>query len=63
MITKQREDDMYSNWCEETNESWTQEWRDELTEDEQKLVDSWDRRYSTGVKKMCERILELEKGK
>lgn len=61
MITKQREDELYSNWSEETNEEWTQEWRNELTDEEQTLVDNWDDSYCDGMIKMCERILELEK--
>jgi hypothetical protein len=63
MITSQREDDMYENWMAESNDPETEEWRDELTDDEQKLVDEWDRGYNTGIRKMCERILELEKEK
>lgn len=60
MITKQREDELYSNLMEETNEEWNQEWRDELTDEEQKLVDGWDDSYCSGVLKICERIFELK---
>jgi hypothetical protein len=63
MISTQREDEMYEYWSDETNDEWTQEWRDELTLEEQKLVDEWDSGYNTGIRKICERILELNKEK
>lgn len=45
-------------WWSETEEDYTQEWRDELRGEELALVESWDRRYSSGVYQMCLDILQ-----
>ena len=39
-------------WGEETNDPETQKWREDLTEDEQRLVDSWDDGFEDGVLRM-----------
>ncbi|SDN88193.1 hypothetical protein [Acetanaerobacterium elongatum] len=62
-VSKEREDELQELFWAETNEEWTQEWRDNLTKDEQKLVDKWDAAYNRGVKSICEKILELEKSR
>lgn len=42
MISKERIAQMFENWGNETNEAWTEEWREELTDEEATLVDKWD---------------------
>ena len=44
MVSKNREAALLSLWWSETNEKWTQEWRDGLNGEELALVESWDRR-------------------
>ena len=41
----------------ETEDEWTQEWRDDLTPEESALVDEWDRAYDSGMLKLMERIV------
>lgn len=51
-MTKQREEELLSLWWGETNENWTQEWRDKLTPEEQELVEGWDGRFINGIARM-----------
>lgn len=44
----------------ETNEEWTQEWRDDLTSEETAQVAQWDERVRKGMLKMCQDILRME---
>lgn len=39
MITPERKADLQDSFWNETNEEWTQEWRDELIEEENKLIE------------------------
>lgn len=55
-----RREELLQNWHAETQEEWTQEWRDELTAEEADLVDDWDSRYVMVMRRMCEEILKLE---
>lgn len=59
MITEERFDYLLWAWQEESEDPETQEWREELTEEEAKLVASWDRTARIEIRKLCERILEL----
>ena len=59
MITKERFDYLLWAWGEESEDPETQAWREELTEEEAELVDSWDRCARIEIRKLCERILEL----
>lgn len=45
---------------DETNEEWTQAWREDLTQEEVALVAQWDERVRKGMLKMCQDILRLE---
>jgi vacuolar-type H+-ATPase catalytic subunit A/Vma1 len=56
MITEIREYEMYDNWMAETSDDWTQEWRDELNEEEEKLVDEWENQYYGAYVKLCNEI-------
>ncbi len=58
MVSKNREAALLSLWWSETNEKWTQEWRDGLNGEELALVESWDRRFSSGAYQLCLDILQ-----
>ena len=58
MVSKNREAALLSLWWSETNEKWTQEWRDGLNGEELALVESWDRRFSSGAHQLCLDILQ-----
>lgn len=60
-IEQKRLDELRRFWWDETCEPETQEWRDDLTSSEEKLVESWDHAYNLGVKSLCEQILHLER--
>ena len=51
-MTEQSKEELLSLWWEETNEKWTQEWREELTPEEQELVESWDNGFINGIARM-----------
>lgn len=53
MYTKE---ELYDNWSNETNDSATQEWRDDLTPEEEALVRQWDARYVAGLQRMAEAL-------
>lgn len=61
MITEERVDELQDLFWSETNEDWTQEWRDDLTDEEEFLVKKWDRDYTQSTLKLCEQILEHQK--
>ena len=58
-ISQERYDELIWLWGEESNDPDTQEWREELTEEEAALVASWDRSARIEIRKLCEFILEL----
>lgn len=44
-------------WCWENEvEPEDEKWRDELTEEEQELVDSWDGAYASGIEKLISEL-------
>ena len=45
-------EELMSAWENETNDPETQEWRDDLTADERKLVEQWDDNYEQGLAQM-----------
>lgn len=55
MISAERIQEMVALFWAETNEEWTQEWRDELTKEEAALVCRWDRDFEMGLSKMCDK--------
>lgn len=55
-----RKEELAQLWGDETNEEWTQEWRDELTPEEQALVAKWDANACRGIRRLCDEILTLE---
>ena len=61
MIRSERLAEIESLFWSETNEDWTQEWREELTVEESNLVDEWDNRVARGMYNLAKCILDLEK--
>lgn len=59
-INKQRYDELLYLWGEETNDPETQEWREDLTIQEARLVASWDKAFNLGVKSLCQQIITAE---
>lgn len=49
MITDERKQELESLFWAETNEDWTQEWRDDLTPEEAALVEKMDRDFEEGL--------------
>ena len=60
MISQERFDELQELFWSETNESWTQEWRDELTPEEAEIIDKWDNKVADGMYQLASRIIELE---
>lgn len=60
MVSEARKDEMLENWWAETDEEWTEEWRDELTPEETALVEQWDNQYCKGMARMAQAILDAE---
>jgi len=56
-VSDERRDELLELFWSETNEDWTQEWRDDLTPEESVLVDGWDDAYEKGVLRLMERIV------
>ncbi|WP_312611332.1 hypothetical protein [Oscillibacter sp.] len=58
-ITEDRLAELADNWNEETSDPETQEWRDDLTQDEAKIIDGWDMGYAVGIHKLCQDIIAM----
>lgn len=54
MITDERKQELESLFWDETNEEWTQGWREDLTPEEATMVEKWDQDFETGLAQMCE---------
>jgi len=54
MITKKRREELHGSFWSETNELWTQEWRDELNGEESKIIREWDKQINRGLLRLCE---------
>ena len=52
-----RREHLLDNWNNETNEAWTQEWRDDLTPEELEYVSQLDDQYDHGYLAICSAIL------
>ena len=61
MITDERLEDLHKMFWSETNENWTREWREELTDEEDALIYEWDEEVSRGFMNLCTEILRLQK--
>lgn len=60
MITEKRLEYLQWVWGEESEDPETQDWREDLTIEEQRLVATWDRSFNLGVRSLCQQILEHE---
>lgn len=60
MPTEARYEQLCWLWENETNDEETQEWRNELTAEEQALVDQWDYEFNDGLRRMYQ---DLEGGR
>lgn len=56
MITKERLEELESYWNDETNDEESQEWRDELTEEEEAYVYKLDETFEKGMQKLWKKI-------
>ena len=56
-ISDERLDELRAWHNAETNDPETQEWRDDLTSDEQAIVAKWDRQYALGIGKLAQAII------
>lgn len=59
-VSKERKSELRENWENETNDPDAEEWRENLTPQERKLVDAWDDGAEAGMAKMAAKTLELE---
>lgn len=59
-VPPEREEELLSYFWDESNDPETQEWRDELTEDEAAMVEQWDEQTADAIGALAQRILELE---
>ena len=54
-------DEMEEDFWSESNDEDTQEWREDLTDEEIKVIDKWDRKYAQGTVNVCKQILDFKK--
>lgn len=61
-MTEERKQELDRQWdtSDQLDDDEYKDWYNNLTGEEQELIDTWDKRYQQGVKKICEDILELE---
>lgn len=45
MIDKERQEELYNNWLNETQDEEGQDWRQELTQEEKEMVLQWDEKF------------------
>lgn len=57
-ISEDRKEFLSWCWRYESEDPDTQEWRDELTPEEEELVAGWDRSFNIGFKSLCWKILD-----
>lgn len=60
MLPEEQREGLYRLWSEETEAPETQEWRDDLTPEEEIYVESLDRGFSAGCRQISTVILILD---
>lgn len=45
MVSKERQEELYNNWLNETQDEEAQDWRQELTQEEKDLLTQWDEKF------------------
>ncbi len=61
MVAPERMEELESYFWNESNDEETEYWREDLTGEEQKIVNEWDKQYASSVCKICGEILKTEK--
>lgn len=56
MILKERMEELEGCFWEETNDEDTHKWREDLNEEELKLISEWDKKINRGMVILCEEI-------
>ncbi len=58
-MTEERKEDLIREWdySDRLDDNEYREWYEDLTDEEQSLIDQWDRQYMRGTLKICEDIL------
>lgn len=61
-ISKERMEDLDRAWNESDfmDDDEYREWFEDLTEEEQELICSWDEQYRQGTLRICEKILQRD---
>lgn len=60
-ISKERLAEMADNWNDETCDPETEAWRKDLAAAEIAIIAGWDKGYASGVLKLCQDILALNR--
>ena len=45
MLSKERQEELYNNWLNETQDEEGQDWRQDLTQEEKDLLTQWDEKF------------------
>jgi hypothetical protein len=61
MISKERIEELEDCFWNESNDEYTQEWRDDLNAEEEQIVSEWDQNYNSAFTSMCKEILKHSK--
>ena len=61
MITSERRRELRKLFAAESGVPWKEDWRNDLTIEEQILVDKWDKRYECRVFRLYNDILRSQK--
>ena len=56
-ISEARMKELGDDWNAETNDPETEEWRDDLTPQEAKIIADWDYGYADGMHQLCQEIM------
>ena len=64
VITKERMEELDRAWNESDfmDDQEYREWYEDLTQEEQALIDAWDKQYNKGVLQICQDILAKGEG-
>jgi endo-beta-N-acetylglucosaminidase D len=57
MITQERKNEIIGYSYDETNDEYTRDWRNDLTDEEQKFVDLLDKKHNRGLYNLCKAII------
>lgn len=63
MLTVERQDELNSLFWSETNDEWTQDWRDGLMPEEIAYVNALDTGYEHALTRVAQQILDVQAAK